>query len=136
MPIKWEQATMATGIPTVDAQHRQLIDWLNDLLAAMSQGQGRNQVSSVLDKLDKYVETHFAHEEDCMVKYHCSVAAANIAAHAYFVNAFAEMRAEYEAKGASSHLVMRVETELAQWFANHIKGVDAQLGPCVRSAAA
>ena len=45
----------------------------------MSQGQGRNEVSSVLDKLDKYVETHFAHEEDCMVKYHCSVAAANIA---------------------------------------------------------
>jgi hemerythrin len=102
----------------------------------MSQGQGRNEISSVLDKLDKYVATHFAHEEDCMAKYKCPVAAQNIASHAYFVNTFAELRAEYEAKGPNTVLVMRVQRELAEWFANHIKGIDSQLAPCVRASAA
>ena len=127
---------MATGIPTVDQQHRQLIDWLNDLLAAMSQGQGRSEVVAVLDKLDIYVNTHFAFEEQCMTRYRCPVAETNMAAHAYFVKTFGDLRAEYEARGASSHLVLRVEQELAQWFANHIKGVDAKLAPCVKKAAA
>lgn len=41
MPIEWDPSTMATEIPTVDQQHRQLIEWLNELLAAMATGEGR-----------------------------------------------------------------------------------------------
>jgi hypothetical protein len=44
MPIAWDPATMSSGIPTVDQQHRQLIEWLNDLLAAMSAEQGGPEV--------------------------------------------------------------------------------------------
>ena len=32
---------MATGVDTVDAQHRQLIAWLNDLMEAISRGRAR-----------------------------------------------------------------------------------------------
>jgi hemerythrin len=135
MPIKWDPATMATEIPTVDQQHRQLIDWLNELLEAMSKGEGRSKVVAVLDKLDTYVDTHFAFEEGCMTRYKCPVAETNIAAHAYFVETFSQLRAEYEADGSSSHLVLKVQRELADWFANHIKGIDAKLAPCVRRAA-
>ena len=135
MPIKWEPSTMATAIPTVDQQHRQLIDWLNDLLTAMSQGQGRTEVVAVLDKLDSYANTHFAFEEQCMVKYRCPVAETNMAAHAYFMKTLGDLRAEFEAGGVNSHLVLKVERELAQWLASHIKGIDAKLAPCVRRAA-
>ena len=126
---------MSTEIPTVDQQHRQLIEWLNDLLAAMAKGEGRTEIAPILDKLDSYVNTHFAYEEECMVKYRCPVAETNMAAHAYFMKTFGDLRDEYEARGASSHLVLRVQRELADWLVSHIKAVDAKLAPCVKRTA-
>ena len=136
MPIAWDPATMSSGIPTVDQQHRQLIEWLNDLLAAMSAEQGGAEVGAVLARLDTYADTHFAFEERCMVKYRCPVARINMAAHAYFMKTFGELRDEYEAGGVGSDLALRVERDLAQWFADHIKRIDAKLAPCVKRAAA
>jgi len=125
---------MATGIPTVDAQHRQLIDWLNDLLAAMSEGRGRAQMESLLDKLGGYAVMHFSHEEDCMAKYNCPVAAQNIAMHKTFIATFDGFRAELEKTGPTAHLVVRLENELMRWLTSHIKATDTQLGPCVKAA--
>jgi hemerythrin len=48
--IRWDQS-MTTGVETIDDQHKQLIAWLNDLLAAMSQGKGRDEVQRLLDDL-------------------------------------------------------------------------------------
>lgn len=135
MPIAWDPATMSSGIPTVDRQHRQLIEWLNDLLAAMSQ-QGGAEVGAVLARLDTYADTYFAFEERCMVRYGCPVARTNMAAHAFFVKTLGDLRAEYEAGGVSSDLALRVEGELAQWFADHIRRIDAKLASCVKRAAA
>lgn len=81
------------------------------------------------------MNTHFAFEEQCMVRYRCPFAETNMAAHAYFMKTLDDLRAEYEANGASSHLVVRVEQELAQWLAGHIKGIDVKLAPCVKRAA-
>ena len=48
--IQWD-LTMATGVDAIDNQHKQLIKWLNDLLAAMSQGRGRTEIQAVLAKV-------------------------------------------------------------------------------------
>jgi hemerythrin len=132
--ISWDP-TMSTGIDTVDNQHKQLITWLNDLLTAMSEGRGRANVESVLDKLGAYALMHFGHEEDCMNRYNCPVAAQNEAAHKDFVATFTAFREEFERDGATSHLVIRVQNELMRWLTNHIKGTDTKLLPCVRSQA-
>ena len=48
--ISWDPS-MTTGVEALDNQHKQLISWLNDLLAARSEGRGRAQLDSLLDKL-------------------------------------------------------------------------------------
>lgn len=131
--IKWEES-MRTGVDSVDDQHRQLIAWLNDLLNAMSQGRGRSEIQAVLDDLGRYASTHFAHEEECMTRYNCPVAARNVAAHKDFVAVFGAFKSEFEAQGATSDLVLRVKSELMGWLTGHIKGTDAQLYPCVIAA--
>jgi len=133
--IQWD-LTMATGVDAIDNQHKQLIKWLNDLLAAMSQGRGRTEIQAVLAKLGGYAVTHFAYEEDCMTKYHCPVAAQNAAAHQHFVATFNSLSEEYERTGATAHLVVRVESELMRWLTTHIKRTDTQLLPCVKGAEA
>ena len=132
--ISWDPS-MSTGVESLDNQHKQLITWLNALLEAMSAGRGRTSVESLLDKLGGYALMHFGHEEDCMAKYNCPVAAQNAAAHKDFVATFSALREEFDRDGATSHLVIRVEGELMRWLTNHIKRTDAQLLPCVKSSA-
>jgi hemerythrin len=129
--ISWDPS-MTTGVESLDAQHKQLIAWLNDLLSAMSLGRGRTEVAELLDNLGGYAAMHFGKEEECMAKYQCPVAARNIAAHKDFVVTFTTFREEFDRTGGTAHLVVRVESELMRWLAGHIKGIDTQLAPCVR----
>lgn len=132
MTIRWDES-MATGEKNVDAQHRQLIANLDRLVNAMSAGRGREEIEPVLDALRQYVATHFAYEEDCMRRVHCPVAERNAQAHARFSTTFRQIDAEYQAKGASSVLTIRVQRELAEWLTTHIKGTDAHLRECLRA---
>ena len=128
--ISWDPS-MTTGIESVDNQHKQLIAWLNDLLTAMSVGHGRAEIQGVLDRLGGYAVMHFGHEEDCMERYQCPVAAQNAAAHKEFVATFSAFREEFERTGPTAHLVVRVEAELMRWLTTHIKRTDTQLAVCV-----
>ena len=132
--ISWEPS-MTTGVDSLDNQHKQLIAWLNDLLSAMSVGRGRGEVESLLDKLGGYAAMHFGHEEDCMARYNCPVAAMNAAQHKDFVATFSSFREEFDRDGATAHLVVRVESELMRWLSGHIKRTDTQLAPCVKDRA-
>jgi hemerythrin len=130
MGIKWDNA-MASGVDTVDQQHRSLIAQLNALLDAMAAGHGRTAIEPILTALGEYTKVHFTHEEACMRKYACPVAAQNISAHKHFIATFQEIDREYRTNGPSSSLAIRVQHELASWLAGHIKGIDANLRACV-----
>jgi hemerythrin len=69
-----------------------------------------------------------------MRRYSCPVAAQNIAAHRQFVVTFGQIEKEYRASGASSSITIRVQRELADWLARHIKGTDTSLRSCVKAA--
>lgn len=129
--IKWDES-MSTGVASLDAQHKQLITWLNDLLEAVSTGRGRGEIDGLLTQLSGYAALHFGNEEDCFEKYHCPFAAQNAAAHKHFVATFQALRDEFDREGSTSHLVMQVESELLRWFVTHIKRTDTQLRPCVQ----
>jgi hemerythrin-like metal-binding protein len=132
--IQWDQS-MTTGIESLDAQHKQLINWLNDLLAAMSQGRGRAETKGLLDKLGAYATLHFGNEEDCMTKYNCPVAAQNVEQHKQFVQTFGGFAEELERTGPTAHLTVRLENELMRWLTTHIKRTDTQLAECARPKA-
>jgi hemerythrin len=128
--IKWDP-TISTGVDSLDSQHKQLIQWLNDLLVAMSQGRGRSELDGLLQQLGAYAALHFSNEEKCFEQYKCPFAAQNMSAHSEFINRFQDLRNEYDRDGATSHLVVRVQSELMRWLAAHIKRTDTQLRPCV-----
>ena len=132
--ISWDPS-MTTGIESLDAQHKQLISWLNDLLSAMSLGRGRSEIEGLLAQLGNYAGMHFGLEEECMTRYHCPVAEANAAAHQDFIMTFSSFKQEFERDGATAQLVVRVESELMRWLVGHIKRMDTQLAPCVRDRA-
>jgi hemerythrin len=134
MKIEWTES-MATGVASVDAQHKQLIDMLNALMEAMGQGRGKHEIAQILARLGDYTQKHFAHEEECMARYQCPAAAVNKQAHAQFLKTFLSLRDRHSAHGADAMLVLDVQRELSEWLVKHVKGVDVKLAPCVKTAA-
>lgn len=62
-PWKSEYSVQHAGI---DGQHQRLVEIVNDLYAAMSEGQGRTLVGRILIGLTDYTKTHFSYEEQQM----------------------------------------------------------------------
>jgi hemerythrin len=131
MTLLFNPMTMGTGADSLDAQHRELIAIINRLIEATDAGRARHEVGGILDELALYATTHFTHEEGCMARFVCPVAAYNKVAHAAFVRTFTAMRADFETAGPSAEMAERMRRELAGWIAGHIVSVDANLRSCI-----
>ncbi len=131
MGLVFNPVTMGTGVDSVDAQHRQLFDLINKLTDDMAAGKGKDEVGKVLNELAKYAVSHFSHEESCMARFSCPVAAQNKAAHAAFIQTFTGLKGEFDRTGPTATLAMRVQQEISKWITNHIVGVDVKMKPCV-----
>ena len=131
---QWDES-MATGIPSVDEQHRRLVAILCQLAAAMEQGRSRAEIGAVLDELRSYTAAHFSYEEECMHSFECPAAQRNAREHLEFVRIVGKFMDDYEANGPTTGLVLRIRDELAWWLDSHIRSVDTQLYPCVRARA-
>lgn len=67
-----------------------------------------------------------------MERHRCPAAAKNKAAHAKFVETFMALRGRVRRGGANSAaLAVEVQRDLLDWLINHIRKIDAQLGPCL-----
>ncbi len=130
MALAYDPEKMSTGFPDIDQQHRELITRLNHLLGAMSAGHGQDELLPLVDFLAEYTVKHFGHEEGCMARHHCPVAAANKAAHDRFLLTVRDFRMQLKAKGPSVALLIDAQRELSDWVRNHIIRVDTHLRDC------
>lgn len=129
--LTYDARTMATGSASIDAQHRQLIEIVNRLMAAMARGTAKDEIGPVLLDLERYAATHFDHEEGCMWRYACPVAKRNVEAHAEFERTFERMSADFDRDGPSPTMALRMQRELSDWIRDHIVGIDVQLRRCI-----
>ena len=124
MPIQFDPATMSTGIVEIDEQHKKIIAGLNDLVAALSKGQGALNIGKTIDFLGQYARQHFAHEEQCMSSYKCPVALTNKFAHEKFLRVFTALKTRFDTEGPNAALALDVQRQLSDWIASHIKQTD------------
>ena len=61
----WDE-TLATGNAMIDADHRRLVDFVNDLHAAMRDSRGTEAIGGILAGLVTYTREHFAREQQFM----------------------------------------------------------------------
>ncbi|PAW76177.1 MAG: hypothetical protein B9S32_16295 [Verrucomicrobia bacterium Tous-C9LFEB] len=122
--LRYEAATMSTGVETVDQQHRQLIDMVNQLETAAREGKARHEVDRMLNFLGEYVQIHFSAEERIMAERQCPALEKNKKAHAALIATYGQWRDKYEKEGAKLSLVMDLKNILCKWLVSHICGVD------------
>lgn len=132
MPITWNP-TLATGVNTVDDQHKELFRQVGELNAAMAQGRGRDEIAEVLDFLGQYVVRHFAHEERMMEHYACPAAEANRRAHAEFLAKFKTLQDRFCKGENGPAMVIEIYNTATNWLVQHIQGIDTKLRDCVQA---
>lgn len=123
---------MITGINTIDCSHRWLFIMVDDLLSAMDEGKGRQALDRVFEYLDYYVRK-LQSEEKVMVGYNYDRYPLQKIEHRQFVRDISRLREEFDARGATLHLVVHTQKKLCNWLADHVKKEDKQLGAFVKS---
>jgi hemerythrin len=128
--MRWSEALLGTGVPAVDAQHRELFSRVNDLLDACARGEGGAAIRPTLDSLGEYIEAHFTEEEALMTDRRCSAAAQNKAAHDLFRERYNGLRGDLiGCRNATemAMLVLEVQRTVCDWLTDHIMQIDTKL---------
>lgn len=66
--ITWN-SSLSVGVQKFDAEHQQLISFINKLNQSLKIGGAQKTMEGILVDLIKYTSIHFKHEEDYMVLY-------------------------------------------------------------------
>ena len=126
MRITWDRA-LETGDAEIDAQHRELFDRIDKLLAASREKRSREEVGQMLTFLGDYVVHHFSAEERMMQAAAYPEIGAHQTEHQRFVQEFAILYNEYKTEGPSTLFIIRVGNRVTGWLREHIYRTDRSL---------
>lgn len=126
MAYSWDKS-LETGNASIDEQHKSIINAINALLDACSQGKGRNELEPTLKFLQDYVVKHFNDEEKLQLKYNYPEYKAHKEKHEAFKKVVIEIVDEFNKSGASIQLVAKVNSSIAGWLITHIKSEDKKV---------
>ena len=124
-------AALATGIRTIDEQHKVLVGLINELHAAMRDRKGSRIMSSVMDQLRDYTEKHFSFEQTQYARHGYPETAAHKEIHREFVAKIRQVADDLRnEKATASQDIMLF---LKKWLIEHIQGTDKQYVPFLKA---
>ncbi|MEO5360899.1 MAG: bacteriohemerythrin [Nitrospirota bacterium] len=121
--MSWHNS-YSVGVKKYDEAHKDLIDLINKLHAAMKLGLGTQILGDILNDLIEYTATHFKDEEQEMKRlgYPKQDFDAHIAQHQKFVQQALEVQKKF--KEGRGGLTLDIMSFLKKWLAEHIVGTD------------
>eukprot|EP00831_Metopus_contortus_P000717 TRINITY_DN10262_c0_g5_i1.p3 TRINITY_DN10262_c0_g5~~TRINITY_DN10262_c0_g5_i1.p3 ORF type:complete len:223 (-),score=26.42 TRINITY_DN10262_c0_g5_i1:3-671(-) len=116
----------SVGIPSIDAQHKQLVGITNKLFVAIMHDEGERVLQEVLNELADYAEQHFAYEEKLFNEhgYPEDKRKSHTLEHRALTRQVHEFIEEAEAEPAT--LDIKVFGFLREWMTCHLSKTDSQ----------
>ena len=131
--IRWDDR-LSLGVDEIDNQHRQLLGYCNDMIAAVHKGRGQEAVAKVFSQLRDYTVTHFASEERYMERIGYPGLAGHRAAHVDMVQRVKEYQRRLYQHGELAPA--NVLAFLKDWLVTHILGEDMKIAAHHKAQAA
>jgi hemerythrin len=119
--------TYSVKIGIIDAQHKNLVDIVNELHQAMIGGQGKQQLGKILSNLIKYTQVHFKTEEDFMISHQYSDYLSHKSEHDHLTKTALNFQGKFRRNEVG--LTLEVMEFLKDWLAKHILGSDKRYAP-------
>lgn len=133
MAYSWN-TNLETGNLTIDTQHKELIQAINQLLSACANGQGRSQIKNTSQFLLDYTKRHFADEEKLQIQSKYPDYSNHKKYHVGFVTVVNEIVSELDAKGPTIVLVSKINNAIAAWLLNHITNEDVKVAAHIKAS--
>ncbi|OAI29862.1 bacteriohemerythrin [Methylomonas koyamae] len=117
-----------TGLPVIDAQHRQLVELLNRLAAHLAYRSAIPEIEAIFDQLAQYAAFHFQTEESIWAEYldgDDSVAQHKLS-HQHFVTELLALKHD-RTDANFEEILERIVSFLTRWLAFHILDSDKRM---------
>ena len=124
--INWSK-DYSVGVQSIDGQHSSLFNMLNELHAAMMQGQARSVAGPVLHRLVNYTREHFTAEEAMMAAAKYPGLAQHRMKHRALTSKVEEFMKRYESDQATVNIELL--SFLRDWLVSHIQKSDKEYAP-------
>ena len=123
----WKDSLLV-GVPQIDNQHRKLVEAIDRLMEACSQGKGRATIEETLIFTASYTKEHFRDEEKLQAQYAYPGMGAHKQLHSQFIASINSLVQEFESDGPSIALTGKLNKMLVDWLIKHISTEDKKLG--------
>ena len=116
---------LITGNKTIDAQHQELIDRIQQFVTACESGDTKVKAIKMLDYLDEYTNFHFQEEEELQKSVNYPELANHHAKHEEFKKSIQELYDFLnENEGPNEQFIQQVKRNVVDWLFQHIKTFD------------
>jgi hemerythrin len=116
----------------IDADHKKLVDLVNELHTATSQGSGQEVVEKIMTELISYTQDHLTREERMMETASFPNLARHKIGHVKFIESLHNLQKKYEA--GSITVASQLSAVLRDWLSLHIRRSDKELLVFLRKA--
>ncbi|HLP98096.1 MAG TPA: bacteriohemerythrin [Sideroxyarcus sp.] len=118
------------GIEVIDQQHRRIVEYINQLDDARSNGYTKEEIGYLLNDLVDYTISHFGFEESMQEEANYPFAKSHKKVHELFTLRIAEYQAKFE---NGEDVSKALNSLLVTWLFNHIKRDDADYVAAVKA---
>ncbi len=125
---------LATGVETIDDQHKEIFRRADRLSAACSEGKGKEEVLKLVEFLEDYIKEHFAAEERLQMRNAYPDYASHKALHTQFVAEVARLTTALKEEGATLPLVIMTNKTVTSWLVQHISKIDMEFASYLRNS--
>ena len=119
---------METGIPRIDAQHKELVDRLNAVTSMGTKSVSKEETQKTLDLLGEYIVKHFRDEEALQKQSGYPKYEWHKGQHQHYVAEFQKLKKEFSTNGHSAKFTLDLSNSIINWIVRHIKSVDVEFG--------
>ena len=124
--IAWD-ASFSVNVEMIDKQHQMLIQMVNKLNIAMLNGNEKETIGNLINKLITYTAMHFAREEHYFDTLGYPKADIHKIQHDDFEKKVSAFESDFKAGRQS--LSQDIMQFLSNWLVEHIKGSDKKYSP-------
>lgn len=120
--VVWDPIKYSVKIKSIDADHKKIVDLINDLHDKMKEGKGTSIILGVLDGMLNYTDFHFKREEKFFEMYNYPEMEAHKMEHKNFVEKVNVLIESYKKKDI--RISIDTINFLKDWLFNHILIID------------
>jgi hemerythrin-like metal-binding protein len=109
----------------IDEDHKKLVDLVNELHTATSEGRGQDVIEKVMTELISYTKEHLRREDQIMASHNFPNLERHKVGHAHFTEKLNALQRQFE--GGSITVASQLSAVLRDWLSLHIRRSDKEI---------